>query len=568
VAMVVGAFAFRGENALERIFIDLRFFIVSSLRASETQSDRIVVVRMDRRSETGLNVPFGPSWRQFYPAFIQKLRDADASVIAFDSMFVEHEAQWDPAFAAACGSAGNVVAGEQEGAQPTAAALRGAFAGLGSLAFTQVGAQPRAIRLPAAGSSSLRPLALVAVNELARQANAVLTADPAATSNVWIDYREAPSFFPRFSFCDVLAAKDGRLGDALRTPMSVFAHTIVFVGLDDPASGDFFAFPNTRGKKYPGVYGQAFAANTIMRGSPITRASPWADAGITLAFACLLLLVLEIRVRPARVLALVLMLPLFFSLYTVLLSGTGLWLGFAPLFVSFWAVLILHWVLLRVALNATLSKAVGFDPRLIEAFRRESARAGGVVRKKVAILIADVRDYTRYVSVTDPATVSTVMGEYMEAMERCITSQGGYVNKYVGDEIVAVFGFPVAEKQESRRALRAAITMLDELGRLRTAWKERGLVCIERIGIGLDTGEVVFAEVGGRTKSQFDIIGDAINGASRIEHLTKEFKRELLVSEEIAKALEGDDELSGCLELVKSVSVRGQGERRILAVIR
>jgi adenylate cyclase len=110
--------------------------------------------------------------------------------------------------------------------------------------------------------------------------------------------------------------------------------------------------------------------------------------------------------------------------------------------------------------------------------------------------------------------------------------------------------------------------MLDELGRLRSGWKERGLVCIERIGIGLDTGEVVFAEVGGRTKSQFDIIGDAINGASRIEHLTKEFKRELLVSEEIAKALEGDDELSGCLELVKSVSVRGQGERRILAVIR
>jgi class 3 adenylate cyclase len=74
---------------------------------------------------------------------------------------------------------------------------------------------------------------------------------------------------------------------------------------------------------------------------------------------------------------------------------------------------------------------------------------------------------------------------------------------------------------------------------------------------------VVFAEVGGRTKSQFDIIGDCINGASRIEHLTKDLHRALLISEEAYDALQGDDSLSGSFELVKSVVVRGQGERRI-----
>jgi class 3 adenylate cyclase len=79
---------------------------------------------------------------------------------------------------------------------------------------------------------------------------------------------------------------------------------------------------------------------------------------------------------------------------------------------------------------------------------------------------------------------------------------------------------------------------------------------------------VVFAEVGGRTKSQFDIIGDCINGASRIEHLTKELHRVLLISEEAYDALESEDSLSGSFELVKSVTVRGQGERKIFGFAR
>jgi adenylate cyclase len=153
-------------------------------------------------------------------------------------------------------------------------------------------------------------------------------------------------------------------------------------------------------------------------------------------------------------------------------------------------------------------------------------------------------------------------------MERCITSRGGYINKYVGDEIIAVFGFPLAAEECTERAARAAIAMQDDLSRLRASWKERGLPHIERIGIGIDKGAVVFAEVGGRTKSQFDIIGDCINGASRIEHLTKELHRILLISEEAYDALENDDSLSGSFELVKSVVVRGQGERKIFGLVR
>jgi class 3 adenylate cyclase/CHASE2 domain-containing sensor protein len=567
VGLTCGAFIFGGENFLERLCIDLRFFIVSSLNIQETASDKIAIIRIDLRSESELTLPFGTKWRALYPGLLEKLNEARASLVVFDSMFLEQEPQWDKGLAAALAGAGNVIAGE-DGSRPTEEALRGSFLALGNLNIRPLGGKPRFVRIGA--PSSLAPLSVVAAEEYAKRAGA---AAPDVRgfrgSGFWINYREPPGYFPSFSFADVLRADNGRLADAARTPMSVFTDRIVLIGLDDTTSkSDRFVFPNTWGREYPGVYAHAYATDTILHGRPVVRASPWIDAGTTLVFLVLLLLILEIRARKTRILLLVTLPLVVFLLFLLLLSGFNLWPGFAPFFAGFWAVLVLHWVLLRISLVSSLSKAMGFDSRLIDAFRREGARTGGPVRKEVAILIADVRDYTRYVSRTDPVAVSQVMTEYMEGMERCITAQGGYINKYVGDEIIAVFGFPLVAELCAERAVRAAIAMQDELSRLVASWKERGLPSIERIGIGIDTGAVVFAEVGGRTKSQFDIIGDCINGASRIEHLTKELRKVLLISEEAYDALESDDSLSGSFELVKSVVVRGQGERRIFGLVR
>ena len=565
--LVLGAVVFKGDNFLERLLIDLRFFMVSSLHAQEHESDTIAIVRIDPGSEKKLALPYGPQWRQFYPALIQKLNDAGASLIVFDAMFLDKENQWDAPLAAAVAKAGNVVAGE-DGARPTQEALRGSFLAFGNLSATLVMGEPRRVRFSAVEGPAAKPLAVAAVEAyLKRTGDAGLRS--ARPPGFWINYREPPGYFPSFSFADVLNSADGRIRNSDRTPVSVFSDRIVFIGLDDPTGGnDRFVFPNTLGRELPGVYGHAFAADTMLRNRAVTRMSPWADAGITLVFIAILLLVLDIRARALRSILLAILPIAAFLVCLALLSGLNLWIGYAPLFVAFWAVLIPHWVLLRLSLSARLSMAVGFDPRLIDAFRRESSRSGGHVSKEVSILIADVRDYTRYVSRTEPSTVSQVMSEYMEAMERCITGHGGYINKYVGDEVIAVFGFPLAAEMGAQRAVRAAIAMLDELARLVASWKGRGLPSIERIGIGIDTGTVVFTEIGGRTRSQFDIIGDCINGASRIEHLTKDLERSLLISEESCRGLENDDSIAGSFELVRKVPVRGQGERKVFGLVR
>jgi class 3 adenylate cyclase/CHASE2 domain-containing sensor protein len=568
VGVVVGAVLFRGENFLERALVDLRFFIISSFHVRPTVSDRVAVVAMDNRSEEVLKVHYGTRWRQFHPVLIRTLNAAGASLVVFDATFLDEEPSWDPALAEAVRAAGNVIAGEDEPGS-TVPALRSAFRAVGDLRWKAMGGIPRYLRV-SAQAAALRPLSLVAAEQDAALRGGA-PPDPRfrRPPGFWINFRWEPDHFFSFSYADVLRASDGRIADSGRTALSVFADRIVLVGLDDRTSqADRFAFPNTMLSQYPGVFGQASAVETILRGAAVTRAPPWVDGLLTAGFLVLALLALEIRARKARALLLVLLPVGYFGAATAALSASNAWLGCAPVLMGFAAVLLLHWVDQRMTLASRLSRAMGFDPRLMDAFREESTRSGGPVRREVAILIADVRGYTAYVSGTDSAVVSAVMTEYMAAMERCITAEGGYINKYVGDEIVSVFGFPLAAEGAAERAVRAGIAMLLELDGLVAVWKERGTACIERIGIGIDAGPVVFAEIGGRTKSQFDIIGDCINGASRIEQLTKQLKQSMLLSEEVYRAVEGNDSLSGSFGFVKTAAVRGQGRRRVYGRVR
>ena len=565
--LLAGAVIFSGENFLERLFIDLRFFIAASLRPQESVSDQIALVTMDPASEDILKVPQGTRWRQFHPALMEKLGEAGASLVVFDAKFIDSEKDLDPGLARAFVRAGNVIAGEDI-PNTTVEALRPAFLALGDLRMKSIGGIPRFVSVTAPTGAALKPLSMVAAEEYGRRTGTPLSNKGVLRSpGFWINFGEKPGYFPSFSYAAVLRARAGRIANEEKTPLSVFSKRIVFIGLDDPSSGDQYRFPNSMGTLYPGVYGHAYATDAILRNRPVLRASPVVDAGITLVFLAALLLILAIKPRSTRTILLVFLPIVAFLVSQVLLSAQGAWIGYAPLFVSYWVVLILHWTSVRISLAASLSRAVGFDPQLIEAFRRESARTGGPVRKDVAILIADIRDYTSYVSSTDPSIVAQVMAEYNGAMERCITALGGYVNKYIGDEVVAVFGFPLDPERCAERAVRSGIAMLEELGKLVASWKERGLACVQRIGIGIDTGPVIFTEVGGRTKNQFDIIGDCINGASRIEHLTKEFKQSLLISDETYRGLESEDALSGSFAPLRTVAVRGQGERRIFGLL-
>ena len=156
--------------------------------------------------------------------------------------------------------------------------------------------------------------------------------------------------------------------------------------------------------------------------------------------------------------------------------------------------------------------------------------------KEVTVLFADIRDFTPWVEATAPRDVVRDLNEYFTEMAEAIRAQRGLVLQFIGDEIEAVFGAPVATPDHAALAVRAA---LDMRVRLR-AWNARREASGKRPlrhGIGIHTGTVLAGNIGGGGRLSYALVGDPVNLASRIQGLTKDFKVDILISEATRKSI-------------------------------
>ena len=154
--------------------------------------------------------------------------------------------------------------------------------------------------------------------------------------------------------------------------------------------------------------------------------------------------------------------------------------------------------------------------------------------QELVILFADLRDFTRFAERRLPFDVVFLLNRYFQAMGEAVEGEGGRVDKFIGDGVMALFGLEGGVTAGCRSALLAARGMSERLAVL------NGSLAAEldgplRLGIGVHRGPVIVGEMGwGRTTS-LTAIGDAVNTASRLEAATKEFRAELVVSEEVAE---------------------------------
>lgn len=147
----------------------------------------------------------------------------------------------------------------------------------------------------------------------------------------------------------------------------------------------------------------------------------------------------------------------------------------------------------------------------------------------VAILFADLRGFTRFSEHRLPYDVVFVLNQYFAAMGDAVAGAGGYLDKFIGDGVMALFGLTSGPEHGCREALAAALEMSRALDRLNETLAN-DLREPLRIGIGIHVGHVIVGEMGhGRAKS-LTAIGDAVNTASRLESLTKELGAQLIVS--------------------------------------
>jgi adenylate cyclase len=151
--------------------------------------------------------------------------------------------------------------------------------------------------------------------------------------------------------------------------------------------------------------------------------------------------------------------------------------------------------------------------------------------REIAIMFVDIRGFTALSEGRLPYDVVFVLNRYFAAMGRAIEAAGGHVDKFIGDGVMALFGIERGAQAGCREALAAARLMSERLPELNASMRaefDRPL----RIGIGIHCGPTIVGEMGYGNAAAITAIGDAVNTASRLESLTKNFACELVVSEE------------------------------------
>jgi adenylate cyclase len=195
-----------------------------------------------------------------------------------------------------------------------------------------------------------------------------------------------------------------------------------------------------------------------------------------------------------------------------------------------------------------------FSPNLVEMLAERDEPLGAVRRQTVAVLFVDIVGFTRMAERRPPEAVVTLLRQFHERMTAQIFACGGTVEKYIGDEIFAVFGLPEAGADDAADALRCAIMMLSELDR----WNaERGVAGEQPlgIGIGLNYGPAVIGDVGSEQSLAFSVIGDTVNTASRLQGLTRTLGTPLVIGDALVTSARATPSAA---DLLAGLSDRGE----------
>jgi len=155
-------------------------------------------------------------------------------------------------------------------------------------------------------------------------------------------------------------------------------------------------------------------------------------------------------------------------------------------------------------------------------------------RTVVTVLFADVRGFTPYAGRVPPEEAVQALNQVFEGIIAAIRGEGGILNKFIGDGMMALFGAPVASPDHAAAAGRAALKACEAVDLLAVERKAQGLEPL-RIGLGINTGEVVAGCLGTRERTEYSVIGHAVNVASRMEEAAK--PGQILIGPETAKLL-------------------------------
>ncbi|WP_211563390.1 GAF domain-containing protein [Magnetovibrio blakemorei] len=187
-------------------------------------------------------------------------------------------------------------------------------------------------------------------------------------------------------------------------------------------------------------------------------------------------------------------------------------------------------------MKSTMSRYM--DPGLADQLMAGGDEFLGGRSADATVLFSDIRSFTTLTEALGPQGTVALLNEYFTIMVDCITEEGGMLDKFIGDAIMAAFGIPVGHGDDEDRAMRASIKMLTSLADWNKVRAARGEMTIDH-GLGLNTGNIVSGNIGSPKRMDYTMIGDGVNLAARLESACKQYHAHLLISEFTYKKLKG-----------------------------
>mgnify|MGYP001617132942 CR=1 FL=1 len=310
---------------------------------------------------------------------------------------------------------------------------------------------------------------------------------------------------------------------------------ICIIGLTAPGTQDFKPMPYEGVYPMVGTHGNVI--NSILNKNFISKVPEVYNYLIVLSVAALLGMVLAHLSSLSGLLVIIFALS-GMSLLAVLLFNQGVWINLTlPILSSSLSYLGIisfkfateekekRWI--KRAFSRYISTEV-----MEEILKDPSKLKLGGERKILTVLFSDIKGFTTYSEKRKPEEVVGILNEYLDAMSNVIFEHKGTLDKYVGDEIMAIFGAPRFEEPEvsAKRAITAACKMVERLEQLREKWQKEGKEPLD-MGIGINTGEMVVGNVGSVLRMDYTVIGDAVNLGARVETLTRQYNTHIIISE-------------------------------------
>jgi adenylate cyclase len=314
-----------------------------------------------------------------------------------------------------------------------------------------------------------------------------------------------------------------------------FKNKVVLIGATAVGAADFR--PTAFSETHPGVEIQATVLENLLRGDSLRPARP-SETVAAIVLLSFLMAGLVYSLDSALIYSLLALAAatVYFGAASWFFRAESVWVPLvAPL--TGGGIAFLATTLTRYGTEGrekrkyrkTLMKYI--SPSLVETIMTdldwESLRAE---KKNLTVLFSDIRGFTSFSEKYPPETVIATLNEHLNLMVSVIFKYHGTLDKFVGDCVMAFWGAPLAQPNHAELAARAALEMIAGLEKLNEKWQSEGRPTLH-IGVGINTGEMLFGNIGSEQRMDFTVIGDSVNLGSRLESATKELHASIVISE-------------------------------------